>query len=175
MKGAILPVIAIGVGIGLMLPSGERAPPRPETSSPSAALATTTNRASTPRAPARGWATETRLTPGPGGHFNTLALVNGQPVEVVVDTGASTVALTVEDAQRAGIVVDPAAFQVIGTGASGPVRGHPVTIDSVSVDGKEVRRLQGAVLEGLGVSLLGQTYLSRITEVRMRGGEMILR
>ena len=44
------------------------------------------------------------------------------PAELVVDTGASTVALTVEDARRAGILVDPARFAVIGTGASGFIR-----------------------------------------------------
>ena len=93
----------------------------------------------------------------------------------MVDTGASTVALTIEDARRAGIMVDPSRFAVIGSGASGPVRGHEVTIARIAVDGREVRNLSGVVLEGLEVSLLGQTYLSRLEEVRMTGQEMILR
>ena len=60
----------------------------------------------------------------------------------------------------------PAEFTVIGSGASGPVRGKDVTLDSVTIDGKEVRGVRGAILEGLDVSLLGQTYLSRITRCR---------
>jgi aspartyl protease family protein len=64
---------------------------------------------------------------------------------------------------------------VVGSGASGPVRGQQVMIDSVSLDGKEVRTLRGAVLEGLDVSLLGQAYLSRITSVTISGEEMVLR
>jgi aspartyl protease family protein len=60
-------------------------------------------------------------------------------------------------------------------GAGGPVRGQEVKIDSVAVDGREVRTLNGVVLEGLTTSLLGQSYLNRIGEVRMSGGVMILR
>lgn len=170
-------VILVGAGLGLMLP-GDRPTEAAEavaaTSAPSAPAAKVA-KTYEPAAPSRKWGMETRLKPGPGGHFHANGLVNGQPVEFIVDTGATTVALTVEDAQRIGLPVDPSAFAVIGTGASGPVRGQSVMIESVSVDGKEVRRLRGAVLEGLGISLLGQSYLSRISEVTMRGGEMVLR
>jgi aspartyl protease family protein len=55
------------------------------------------------------------------------------------------------------------------------VRGKDVTLDSVTVDGKEVRGVRAAVLEGLDVSLLGQTYLSRITAVQMSGDTMTLK
>ena len=57
----------------------------------------------------------------------------------------------------------------------GPVRGEDVTLDSVTVDGKEVRGVRAAVIEGLDVSLLGQTYLSRISSVQMSGETMTLR
>jgi aspartyl protease family protein len=66
-------------------------------------------------------------------------------------------------------------FEVIGTGASGAVRGQLVTIDRLSIDGKEVREVRGAVLEGLEISLLGQSYLSRIGGVEMAGDSMTLR
>jgi aspartyl protease family protein len=177
VKAALGLVIGGGLLLGFVAPFDrfEHVSARPETSRASAAAPVKPKRPNpAPARPAR-WGGETRLERAPNGHFYANAAVNGQPIELVVDTGASTVALTVEDARRAGINVDPSRFDVIGTGASGPVRGHPVTIRSISVDSREVRNLDGVVLEGLEVSLLGQSYLSRLEEVRMSGGEMILR
>ena len=122
-----------------------------------------------------GEAEETALERRSNGHFYVTASVNGEPVEFVVDTGASTVALTIKDAERIGIPFDPADFEIIGTGASGPVRGARVTLDSVDIDGKDVNHVEGAVLKGLEVSLLGQSYLSQIGGVEMGGDEMVLR
>lgn len=109
------------------------------------------------------------------GHYYAVADVNGMPTRFVVDTGATTVALTVDDAKRAGITVDPGQFQVIGSGASGDVRGQEIMIDTVILDGKRVAQLRGAVLEGLNVSLLGQNYLSKLDAVEIRRGTMTLR
>jgi aspartyl protease family protein len=155
---ALIFVIAAGTGIGLMLPTGES--PAPATTAPAAG---------------RARVAETRLEQSGGGHFYVNAEVNGQLVRFVVDTGATSVALTMEDAERIGIPFSPGEFDIVGTGASGPVRGKPITLDKISVEGKEVIRVRGAVLEGLEVSLLGQTYLSRIRAVEMRGDYMILR
>lgn len=111
----------------------------------------------------------------PAGHFLADGRVNGQPVSFVVDTGATAVALTVADARRAGLSFSPAEFRNIGVGASGPVRGQFVRLDRVEVAGREARRVQGAVIEGLTVSLLGQSYLSELDEVSLRGETMVLR
>lgn len=158
MKLALPAVVAAGLGIGFLIPAGDNG------KAPAVAPA------ASPGVPG-----ETRIARSPSGHFHTEALVNGAPVEFVVDTGATSVALTVRDARRIGVDFDPRRFRVVGTGASGPVRGQEVTIERVSVDGKEVRTLRGAVLEGLDVSLLGQAYLSRISSVEMAGDEMVLR
>ena len=101
--------------------------------------------------------------------------MNGELVRFLVDTGASGVALTVEDAQRIGIPVNPAEFEYIGEGASGPIRGKPIMLHEVDVDGKKVTDVRGAILEGSELSLLGQSYLSRMGEVQMRGDYMVLR
>lgn len=111
----------------------------------------------------------------PGGHFLAEGRVNGHSLDFVVDTGATAVALTVADARRAGIPVDPSRFQPIGVGASGPVRGQPILIDRVEVAGREARRIPGAVIEGLQFNLLGQSYLSQLEEVSLRGDRMVLR
>ena len=161
MKAFVI-MVAMGTCIGLMWPSGE----------PEAPAATTAATAKT-SGPIR--AMETRIERTPGGHFYVNGEVNGQLVNFVVDTGATSVALTQEDARRVGVDFSPAEFEVVGSGASGPVRGKLITLARVSVDGKEVTSVRGAVLEGLDQSLLGQTYLSRIGGVEMRGDSMVLR
>src|SRR6476620_7325199 len=67
---------------------------------------------------------DTHVRRSPNGHFFVTARVNGQPVRFVVDTGATTVALTEEDAARAGVPFDRASFDVIGVGAAGQIRGQ---------------------------------------------------
>lgn len=118
---------------------------------------------------------DTHVRRSPNGHFFVTALVNGQPVRFVVDTGATTVALTEADARRAGVRFDPASFEVIGSGAAGPIRGEEMHLSSVELDGKERLHVRAVVIEGGDISLLGQTYLSRLNSVQMSGDEMILR
>jgi aspartyl protease family protein len=131
----------------------------------------TPHRVTTPSEPRK----VTELERSPSGHFYVHAKVNGQLVRFIVDTGASGVALTREDAERAGIKFDPASFEVIGEGASGPVNGKLVTIDSVEVEGKLVNDVRGVVLADSNLSLLGQSYLTRMGSVQMTGDYMILR
>jgi aspartyl protease family protein len=117
----------------------------------------------------------TRLPRQRNGHFYVHATVNGQLVRFLVDTGATTVALTTEDADRIGHKVSPSSFEIVGEGAGGPVRGQRLMIDSVEIEGKRVTNVRGVVLEGLGQSLLGQNYLSRMGSVEMTADEMIIR
>lgn len=123
----------------------------------------------------RGTGEETALERRSNGHFYVTALVDGEPVEFVVDTGATSVALTVADAERVGVAFDPARFERVGTGASGAVHGQRVRLSSIDIDGKEVGDVDAAVIEGLEVSLLGQSYLSQIDGVEMSGDQMVLR
>lgn len=110
------------------------------------------------------------------GHFYATAEVNGRPVRFLVDTGASTIALTMADAQAVGLTVDPSEFGVIGRGASGEVSGKSVTLDSVSINGKRANHVRAAILaDGLEVSLLGQSYLSQLSQVKIEGDQLELR
>ena len=152
-------ILVFGLAIGFLLPGH------------SPASSGNPHRVTTPSEPPR----ETELERSSSGHFYTYAKVNGELVRFVVDTGADVVALTREDAERLGIQVDPSSFQVIGEGASGPVTGAPVRIDSIEVDGKLVNDVQGVVLADSSLSLLGQSYLSRLNEVKMTGDYMVLR
>ncbi len=176
MQKALFIVIAVGLGIGLLIPTGPGEAPQTEP----VATAEVAPVESAPKAratPATGgsWGGEARLKRRDNGHFYGNAMINGQPVEMIIDTGASGVALTVEDARRIGIPVDPASFEVVGTGASGPVRGQPIHLASVELEGRRVSGVSGAVLEGLEQSLLGQSYLSRIGSITMDGDYLTLR
>lgn len=123
-----------------------------------------------------GWSTgETELPRSGDGHFYAQAEVNGMPVEFLVDTGASVVALTGADASALGLFWTDGEVGVIGSGASGPVMGVPVTLDSVQLGGHEARTVKAVIIpEGLGISLLGQSFLSTVNPVRIEGDRMVL-
>lgn len=148
-------VVAVGVVIGLLLPGSKPAP----------AVAA-----------GPGSAKEVVLTRGSTGHFFTRAQVNGKPgVKFIVDTGASIVALTVDDARKIGVPVDPSKFEIIGEGASGAVRGQRVMLDSVDVDGIKVDNVRGVILESSTLSLLGQSYLGSVDQVSIAGDYLSLK
>lgn len=157
-KLAITLIIAVGLIIGVALPTSKGAGSDPR-------------RITTPSEPPR----ETDIEGNDAGMFFTYANVNGQLVKFVVDTGASEVVLTPADAERAGIGFDPGSFRIVAQGAGGPVRGQEIMIGSVELDGKLVNDVPAMVNEGASHSLLGQTYLSHLGSVQLRGTTMVLR
>ena len=116
-----------------------------------------------------------RLTRRSDGHFYADAKVNGRTVEFLVDTGASGIALSYRDAQRAGIDVNRANFYTVGEGASGPVRGQVIRIDEVKLGHETADGVSGIVMDGGTQSLLGQSFLERFGSVEIRGDTMTLR
>lgn len=118
---------------------------------------------------------DTELQRGASGQFHLTARVNGDDTEFLVDTGADIVALTVGDAQRLGIAVDPNTFQPLMRTASGTGRGTLVELRSIEVAGHEFRNVTAVVMEGLEVNLLGQSVLRRFGSVELTGDRMIIR
>lgn len=110
------------------------------------------------------------------GHFITTAQVNGSSVDVMVDTGASMVALTWEDAERAGIYVRPSDFTHRANTANGVAKVAPVTIESISIGHITVRNVKGMVSEQgkLNGTLLGMTFLGRLSRAELRRGTLLL-
>lgn len=109
------------------------------------------------------------------GHFYADANVDGVRLRLLVDTGASIVALTGDDAAALGLTWDESSLKPIGRGASGVVHGIPVRIDRMEVDGIEARSIEAAIIpDGLDVSLLGQSFLSQVATVEISGNEMRL-
>ncbi|AQR63561.1 hypothetical protein BZG35_14580 [Brevundimonas sp. LM2] len=110
------------------------------------------------------------------GHFWAEADIDNRAVRVLVDTGASVVALTRVDAQRLGLDLTPADFTVTVQTASGPVRAAPVELDHVAVAGARVEKVQALVVEkGLPHSLLGMSYLGRLSAFEARPTGLTLR
>lgn len=110
------------------------------------------------------------------GHYWADALIEGRAVRVMVDTGASVVALTRDDAARLGLKLLAEDFSATVITASGPVRAAPVQLQAVAVAGARVERVQALVVEaGLPHSLLGMSYLGRLSSFSATPVEITLR
>lgn len=116
------------------------------------------------------------LKAGTFGHYRAQAEINGRPVEVLVDSGASLVVLSHDDAERAGLNIRARDYTQRVSTANGPTRVAPMLLDRVSIGDITVRNVEAAVSEPgkLGQSLLGMTFLGRLQRVDMRAGVLIL-
>lgn len=108
------------------------------------------------------------------GQFHVSVEINDQPTQFLVDTGADSVALTVADAERAGLTVNPESFQPILKTASGEGWGTLVTLDRLQLGETELRNVGAVVVKDLPVSLLGQTVLSQLGKMELKGDKMTL-
>jgi aspartyl protease family protein len=111
----------------------------------------------------------------PDGHFYLVLQVNGTPVEFMVDTGASNMALSQDAARRLGI--DPASLAFTGQAvtANGTIRTARVRLPEVALGPWTDRDFPADVTDGpMPMSLLGVDYLGRY-HVEMAGDRMILR
>lgn len=119
---------------------------------------------------------QVRLKSGRGGHFYAPVDLNGRRIEAVVDTGATTVALSYEDARTAGIFVHNSDFTMRMRTANGIARAAPVRIDRIDLDGITVRNVRATVAEPgrLHITLLGMSFLGKLRRFEMQRGELIL-
>lgn len=110
----------------------------------------------------------------PQGHVLLDAVVNGAPVRFMVDTGATAVALTPQDAAAAGIARYQLEFTGLARTASGSVNVAPVRLREVRLGQLAVEDVQAMVIENLGMSLLGQSFLNRLQSYEMRDGVLTI-
>lgn len=108
------------------------------------------------------------------GHVILDAAVNGAPVRMLVDTGASLVTLTPADARAAGISPGELVFSGRVNTANGIARTAPLTLREVRIDQLSVYDVRAAVIEHLTISLLGMSFLSRLQGYEMRDGKLTI-
>ena len=110
------------------------------------------------------------------GHFITNGSINGSRVRFLVDTGATSIALSRPLAEEIGINYRRGAPMLSQT-ANGVVRGWRVVLDSVSIGGTTVNDVEAVVADvdrgGLSIALLGMTYLNRF-DMRRQGSTLVL-
>jgi aspartyl protease family protein len=110
----------------------------------------------------------------PAGHVVVDAVVNGAPMRMLVDTGASFVTLTPSDARAAGITPGELVFNRRASTANGLVRMAPMTLREVRIGQLSVEDVRAAVLENLNVSLLGMSFLGRLQSYEMHDGKLTI-
>jgi aspartyl protease family protein len=110
------------------------------------------------------------------GHFHLEAAIDGVKLHFMVDTGASDVVLSERDARRLGLDPTKLAYTRTYRTANGVVQGAPVTLSEVRIGPIVLHRVEGSVNRGqMGVSLLGQSFLNRLSGYSVENGVLTLR
>jgi len=110
------------------------------------------------------------------GQFWTDATVNSGYVRFLVDTGASAVALTKEDARKAGLRLHELEYNVPIRTAGGRNMAARVQLKSIAIGSITLRNIEALVVpEGLETSLLGMTYLGQLQKVEATPSGLLLR
>ncbi|MEC9368157.1 MAG: TIGR02281 family clan AA aspartic protease [Pseudomonadota bacterium] len=123
-----------------------------------------------------GFTREVSLKASGNGHFYAQARINGRPIAVMVDTGATSIGLRYEDAQELGIHLSNSDFTIATSTANGTTRAAPVTLDSVRIGEVEVRDVKGMVLQpgSLHVTLLGMEFIRKLSKFELQGNRLLL-
>ncbi|WP_448509587.1 retropepsin-like aspartic protease family protein [Immundisolibacter sp.] len=116
-----------------------------------------------------------RIPRGDGGMFLTPGIINGQSVEFLVDTGATTVAMNDATARALGIEYRAGSRGLVET-ASGITEAYAVTLREVGVGSIRLPNVQAVVIRGAQPSraLLGMSFLSR-TQIEHAQDMLVLR
>lgn len=111
------------------------------------------------------------------GHYLVHPTVDNYHIKMMVDTGASVVALTEEDAQALGITAGATSRRVTLSTANGAVSGFRTVLKEIRLGEIVVRNVDAVVLPkgALGISLLGNSFLGKLTGYEVQTGRMVLR
>ena len=114
---------------------------------------------------------------GNGGDFAITAQINGARVAMVLDTGASSVVLTRDDAKAAGLPLEVLNYTVNIDTANGRARAAPVTLDRIAIGGLVERSVEALVAQPgqLKMSLLGMSFLNRLQSWQVSGDRLVLK
>lgn len=127
----------------------------------------------TPRQTAAG---EMEISASEGGGFHANGTVNGTPVRFLVDTGASSIVLSPQDARRLGIDLDNLVFNRAYETANGIGYGASTTVDELTLGHIRLTNVPVSINQApMRSSLLGMTFLSRMKSFNISGRKLVLR
>jgi aspartyl protease family protein len=104
------------------------------------------------------------------------ATMNGVPLEMMFDTGASLITLRADDAARVGIDMSSLRYSRIAKTANGTAQVALTMVDTLTVGDITRRHIPALVAKpgSLEVNLLGQSFLQSVAGYRMEGNQLIL-
>ena len=109
------------------------------------------------------------------GHYYLNAWIGQAEVEFLVDTGATGVAISFEDARRMGIRLEELSFDLPMSTADGTAYGAGVVIPELVIRGHKFEYVRAVVMRNGTMSLLGMSVLSEFTSVEISGDQLTLR
>jgi aspartyl protease family protein len=120
---------------------------------------------------------EVSVSRGVDGQFHFTGTANGRQLRMMLDTGASSVVLTHEDAMAMGLKLDEADFSITVRTANGTARAAPVTLRSLEIGGIREDNVKAMVAQPgrLSENLLGMTFMERLSSYEVRGDQLTLR
>jgi aspartyl protease family protein len=124
-----------------------------------------------------GGLTEVRITKRLDGHFTAKVRVNGKPISMIVDTGASSIVLRPEDAEKAGIDTKALTYRVPVLTANGRAMAARIRLNKVAIGPLDRKGVDALVAQpgALTQSLLGMSFLSRLRSYEFSGDFLTLR
>jgi aspartyl protease family protein len=120
---------------------------------------------------------EVRIRRRLDGHFNATVEVNGKPISMIVDTGASSIVLTPRDARKVGIDTNALTYAIPVLTANGRTMAARVRLDQVAIGPLDRTKVEALVAKpgALTQSLLGMSFLSRLRSYEFSGDFLTLR
>jgi aspartyl protease family protein len=107
------------------------------------------------------------------GHFMTQGMINGRPVTFMLDTGATSIGLSADDAQRIGLDYSKGRPVQMST-ANGVSQGYRLRLQSVRVGDVEVYDIDAIVTQQpMPFVLLGNSFINRFS-MRRDADQMVL-
>lgn len=110
------------------------------------------------------------------GHFVTNAKMNGRSIEVLVDTGATSVAINKKTARLLRLNLKPSDFQHTVNTANGSTLAAAAMIEKIQIGNVTVKNVQAVVLDdkALNSTLLGMSFLRQLRSFQVKNSELLL-
>jgi aspartyl protease family protein len=116
------------------------------------------------------------LTRGDDGHFHVTGTANGIRLEFLIDTGATGISLSPDDAERLGVDLSTLRYTQIFQTANGMGRGAPWQLDRLAIGLIEFQNVAVSINEAeMSTSLLGMSFLNRLGSFEIKGRKLTLR